>query len=123
VERGRYLTLNVAQCVACHSELDLSTFRPAEPLGAGNLSGMPSPAHDGSTFYPPNLTSHPSGFTGRLDEEAFLARMRAGRVHRDSIMPWEQLGRMTEADLRSVYRFLHTLPPSDRDVGPTFRDG
>lgn len=121
--RGAYLVESVAVCLSCHSEVDLATFRPTPPLGGGSSMGQPSPAGDGSMFYTPNLTSHPTGITGRLDEDAFVARMRAGRVYPYSIMPWEQLSRMTDADLRSVYRYLRSLPPVDRDVGPTFREG
>ena len=73
-------------------------------------------------FVAPNLTSHPHGVTGTLDEDAFVVRLGAGRVHVSSIMPWEGVSRMTEADMRSVYRFLRTLPPVDIDRGPSYRE-
>ena len=50
------------------------------------------------------------------------ARMRSGRVFKSSIMPWENLGRASESDLRSIYRYLKSLPPVENDVGPSYRE-
>ena len=98
------------------------TFERSGPLcGGGTVDASHGDDHD-KEFVPPNLTSHPTGITGKLDEDQFLARIRAGRVYTSSIMPWENLGQMTDSDLRSVYRYLRSLPPVDRDVGPTYRD-
>ena len=53
------------------------------------------------TWSPPNLTSDPeTGRTGRMTEDEFVARFRAGRVIPGSPMPWQALGRMEEDDLR-----------------------
>ncbi len=49
-----------------------------------------------------------------------MARLKAGRVHASSIMPWEGFQLTTETDLRSVYQYLRSLPPVDNDVGPTY---
>lgn len=120
--RGDYLVNHAAMCVDCHSPLDPSTFRVVEPRFGGSL---PDPSHGSDSdheYVAPNLTSSPVGVTGRLDEDAFVARIRAGRVHRSSIMPWEQLQRCTDADLRSIYRYLRSVPPSDRDPGPSYRE-
>jgi hypothetical protein len=39
-----------------------------------------------------------------------------------SKMPWENFARMTDDDLKSIYRYLAAkVPPSDRNVGPTRR--
>ena len=29
---------------------------------------------------------------------------------------------MTESDVRSVYRYLRSLPPVDAELGPTYRE-
>ena len=122
VARGEYLARHVALCVTCHSRYDARTFAPVEPLAAGSA---PEPSHGNDAdmeFVAPNLTRDPTtGLTGRLDEEAFVARMRRGRVHASSLMPWENLARVPEPDLRAIYRYLRTLPPVVRDVGPTYR--
>jgi hypothetical protein len=36
-------------------------------------------------------------------------------------MPWENFQRMTEEDLRSIYRFLRSLDPVEHQTGPTYR--
>ena len=36
-------------------------------------------------------------------------------------MPWFNYSNMTETDLRSIYRYLRSLPPSDRNSGPPMR--
>lgn len=122
VERGSYLANSVALCVGCHSHYDTDTFQPVEPLAGG---GVPDPSHGSDTdkeFCAPNLTSDRTGVTGQLDEDAFVARMRRGRVYASSIMPWENFAWTDEADLRSVYRYLKSLPPVANDVGPSYRD-
>lgn len=121
VERGEYLAEHVALCVLCHSQFDQTTFTSVGPRAGG---GTPEPSHGADSdmeFAAPNLTSHPTGITGKLDEDAFVARIRAGRTATSSTMPWENFGAMTDADLRSVYRYLRTLPPVDNDTGPTWR--
>jgi hypothetical protein len=121
VERGGYLAEHVALCVGCHSEVDMATFKPIGPkAGGGTVEASHGDDHD-MEYAPPNLTSDPTGVTGKLDEEAFLVRFRAGRVHASSIMPWESFGTMTDADIRSIYRYLRSLPPIAHDTGPSYR--
>ena len=74
-------------------------------------------------FAAPNLTSDPkTGLTGKLSEDQFIARFRHGRVYPAPLMPWENLSRMSESDQRSIYRYLRSLPPIEREVGPSYRD-
>ncbi len=122
VERGAYLARSLALCTSCHSKYDMSTFKPTGPEAGG---GDPEASHGKDSdkeFVTPNLTSDPTGMTGKLTEDQFVRRMLAGRVYASSIMPWEGFQQMTESDLRSVYLFLHSLPPVQNDVGPTYRD-
>jgi hypothetical protein len=122
VERGRYLAEDLAFCEACHTPFDMATFEHNGPPFSG---GTPEPSHgedEEFEFAPPNLTSSPVGYTGRLDEDAFVARFKVGgRVYKSSVMPWESFSTMTESDIRSIYRFLRTVPPSDVDNGPPYR--
>ncbi len=120
--RGAYLAEHVALCVPCHTTFDPSTFEPSGPKGAG---GSVDPSHGADTekeFAPPNLTSSPTGITGMLPEKQFLTRIKSGRAFVSSLMPWENFGRMTDADLRSIYRYLKSLPPIHNDNGPSYRD-
>lgn len=120
-ERGHYLVEHAAFCVDCHTQFDMATFALKGPRLGGS---QPDPSHGSDTdmeFVAPNLTSHPTGMTGKLDEEQFVARLRGGRVYKSSIMPWENFTTLTEADARSIYRYLREVPPVDNDVGPTYR--
>lgn len=119
--RGRYLAEHVAVCVLCHTEFDQATFEPIGPKGGGGTAEASHGADSDMEFCAPNLTSHPTGVTGRLTEDAFVARLKAGRVHKSSIMPWEGFQATTDDDLRSIYRYLRTLPQVDRDTGPGYR--
>jgi hypothetical protein len=102
--------------------MDPGTFELVGPKGGGSLPDVDHGGNEKMEYVAPNLTSHPTGVTGRMDEEVFLARIRNGRVHASSIMPWENFKETTESDLRSVYRYLKSLPPVDNDVGPTYRE-
>ena len=123
VERGRYLAMGPANCVGCHSAASPTNgFLPEEPYLAGPLEPMPDETDPSMEFAPPNLT--PDKETGHIynwDEDGFVARFKAGRVYEGSHMPWEAFGTMTEDDMRSIYRFLRTLPPAHRFTGPARR--
>lgn len=121
IARGEYLAEKVALCTACHTEYDPMTFEPVGPKGGGGIVEASRGDDTNMEYWPPNLTSHPTGITGKLDEDAFVVRMRGGRAHLTSIMPWENIGQSTDDDLRSVYRYLASLPPIDNDKGPTYR--
>jgi len=121
VARGEYLAEQVMLCTMCHTAMDQSTMEFTGPKAGGSLAEASHGADSDMEFVAPNLTSHPTGITGRMDEAAFVARIRAGRLHASSIMPWENFGITSESDLRSVYQYLRTLPPVDNDVGPTYR--
>ncbi len=122
LERGGYLAENVTLCVACHSTYDPSTFEPTGPkAGGGTAEASHGPDKD-KEFAPPNLTSSPKGITGKMSEDEFVMRIKSGRAYPSSIMPWENFGRMTESDMRSIYRYLKSLPPVDKDTGPSYRD-
>lgn len=122
VERGRYLAESVAGCVLCHSGYTMKGgFQSVPPL-AGGAAPDKDVADPSKVFVAPNLTSDPTGRTGAWTEDAFVARFAEGRTHPTSKMAWENFARMTDADLRSIYRYLRSLPPAQNDVGPTWRD-
>jgi hypothetical protein len=59
--------------------------------------------------------------TGRLGpwtEDQFVARFRQGRIIPGSPMPWQSFSRLDEDDLRSIYRYLKSVPSVKNDVGP-----
>ena len=62
---------------------------------------------------------HPeTGRTGQWTEDEFVTRFRAGNLIPMSPMPWAKLAGMSEDDIRAIYRYLKSLPPVKRDVGP-----
>lgn len=121
VERGRYLAEHVMACALCHTAMDPTTFAFVGEPFAGSLPDVSHGEDSDMEFVAPNLTSDPTGVLARLDEDAFVARLKSGRVFTSSVMPWENFQAATEDDLRSVYRYLQTVPPVANDVGPTYR--
>lgn len=121
-EYGRYLTHDVGNCVMCHTKVDLRTGEfAAAPFSGGALH--PAERDPSLQFVAPNLTPHPrDGWMEGWTEQAFVARFRGGRVHADSPMPWEAFRNMTEDDLRAIYRYLRTLPPSEGGPDPKKRE-
>lgn len=124
VERGRYLAEGPALCLGCHSPLDpMQGFALAGPPFSGTAEADPDPTDETQEIISPNLTPHAQfGHIAKWTEDNFVQRFRAGRVFEGSKMPWEAFARMTEADLRSIYRFLRTVKPAAIDRGPTRRD-
>jgi mono/diheme cytochrome c family protein len=118
VEYGKYLSEAVANCMGCHTERDLKTGAfVGEPYAGGTVF------EDGSTqywkFVTPNLTPDPeTGVMASWSEEQFITRMRGGRVHMTSPMPWGPFSRLDDLDLKALYMFLRTVEPVKRDIGP-----
>ena len=70
-------------------------------------------------YVSPNLTPDPdTSPIGTWSEDAFIARFRVGPTIAGRPMPWGAFTRMTDDDLRSVYRYLRSLPPTRKAVGP-----
>ncbi len=122
IERGRYIAEGPAFCYGCHSE---QALRPElavkEPYFAGAAWADPDPKDDTMELRAPNLTTHKTGVLSYLDEDAFVTRMRSGRMVDHSPMPWENYQLMTEDDLRSIHRYLSSLKPIDNLTGPGYR--
>jgi len=117
VEYGKYLAYAVANCRGCHSNRDMKTGEYIGEDYAGGLVFGPDNLTDGWIFTTPNLTNDPeSGIMYGWSEEDFIARMRQGRVHANSPMPWAAVQHMDEGDLRAVYRFLMSVPPVKNEI-------
>jgi mono/diheme cytochrome c family protein len=117
-EYGDYIANVIGRCQSCHTARNLKT---GDFLGPPLSGGMPfkSRAHPGTVYVTPNLT--PDTATGILagwSEDTFVEVMKRGAVFPDSPMPWGSYRRMTDTDLRALYRYLHSLAPVRRDNGP-----
>ena len=122
VENGRYLAEAVTHCWACHTQRSMATGALTGPR-YGGATGVKEAFDPGHVWAPPNITTDPeTGRLGKMTEDQFVARLRAGRLLPGSPMPWQGLQRMTEDDLRAMYRYLKTVPAVRRDVGPPMAD-
>jgi mono/diheme cytochrome c family protein len=138
IERGEYL-VQIAGCNDCHTPWKMTEHGPAPDMSR-MLSGHPqhialrapvadpasgwvwSGAMTNTAFagpwgisYAANLT--PDSLTGMAvwDEDRFIKAMRTGRHFGEARpimppMPWQNVGRMTDEDLRSVFAYLKSIP-------------
>jgi mono/diheme cytochrome c family protein len=105
-ERGEYLA-KAGGCVGCHTE----AREGATPFAGGRALKTPF-----GTFYGPNITPHPEAGLGRWSEADFVRAMREG-VRPDGAnyypaFPYPSFTRITDADLRDLWAYLRSLPPS-----------
>ncbi|MBL4684550.1 MAG: hypothetical protein JKY37_08180 [Nannocystaceae bacterium] len=123
IERGEYLANGPAMCSTCHSPYDfLGGMKQSGPLFSGCFAAEPGKENDNFEYCAPNLTPDPKyGRIVNWTEEDFLRRLAAGFVDSNSVMPWGNYDMMSDADKRSVFRYLNSLPPTARDSGPPMR--
>jgi hypothetical protein len=122
LERGEYLATGPAFCYGCHTYANpMDGFRYTGVPFAGGAA-EPDETEEGFEIIAPNLTPDPAtGILAGWNEDRFVARFRGGAVYGGSKMPWENFGQMTDDDLRSLYRFLTSLPPTRNVTGPSRR--
>jgi mono/diheme cytochrome c family protein len=114
-EYGDYLTHSVANCVGCHTKMDMRT---GKAIGAPFAGGMEI---DG--FVTPNLTPDPRwGWIASWPEEVFVARIHLGRQRAGSPMPWDGFRGMSDDDLRAIFRYLRTVPAAPGGPDPSKTD-
>ncbi len=137
LERGRYL-VTVGGCNDCHTPWKMGPNGPEQDMSR-MLSGHPeilvmppapqvTPPWGGSvsgTFtawagpwgvsFAANLTPDPDTGLGRWNAQHFIATMRTGRhlgAGRGILppMPWQNLGKMTDDDLKATFAYLQSIP-------------
>jgi mono/diheme cytochrome c family protein len=103
VERGRYL-VTVAGCNDCHSPgyMEKGGAVPVREWLTGTPVGYQGPW---GTTYAANLRLT----AGRLSEAEWLQYARQERL---PPMPWFNLARMTDDDLKAVYAYVKSLGPA-----------
>lgn len=107
-KRGEYL-VKAGGCVACHTE---------EKKGAVRFAGGRALKTPFGTFYGPNITPDAKAGIGRWTEADFVRAMREG-VRPDGAnyfpaFPYTSFTKITDADLRDLWAYLRTIPPSDQ---------
>lgn len=120
--RGAYLANGPAACRFCHTKHDAMAgfVETGAPFAGGDVETDETDAT--TEFESPNLTpDRTSSPLAAWDEATFVTRFRGGKVFRGSSMPWESFAELTDADIRSLYRYLRTLRPVTVVAGPTHR--
>jgi cytochrome c553 len=100
VEYGKYLAV---RCTGCHGEA----------LTGGKIPGTPPD-------WPPalNLTPYPGSAVAQWSEAQFIDTLRTGVTPRGNeldtrYMPWKVLGQMTDDEMKAVWLYLRSLPPTE----------
>ena len=111
-QRGQYLS-KAAGCLGCHTE----ESDKAQPFAGGRALKTPF-----GIFYGPNITPHPEAGIGRWTEQDFVRALREGRrpdgAHYFPAFPYPSFTRINDQDLRDLWAYLRTLPPSNRPSEP-----
>jgi hypothetical protein len=145
IERGRYL-VTIASCNDCHTPFKMGPNGP-EPDMSRMLSGTPEgmkltpvPKPEGSWMwsgdmtgtifagpwgvtYAHNLTPDTETGLGAWTPEIFIQAMRTGKHMGKGEpilppMPWMNIGKATDEDLRAIFAYLQSIPPI-RNQAPT----
>jgi mono/diheme cytochrome c family protein len=113
---GDYLANHVALCAHCHTPRSGIREQYDDKLAYAGDATPPKefPAN------PSNITPDSATGIGRWSEADFIRTMRTGvNPSGDTlnpIMPWRTMRRMTDDDLRAIYRYLRTLSPIENSV-------
>lgn len=124
VKRGEYLANGPALCFGCHTPTDPTAgFAEKGPRFSGAAEPEPDKLDDKFELCAPNLTPDPeTGALASFDEAAFINRFRnVGAVTRGTVMPWANFKQMTDSDLKSIFGYLRSLPPTKHATGPARR--
>lgn len=107
-KRGEYLS-KAGGCLGCHTE----DAKGAVPYAGGRELKTPF-----GRFYGPNITPHPEAGIGRWSEADFMRAMRHGRrpdgANYFPAFPYTSFTSIADADLRDLWAYLRTLPPSSK---------
>lgn len=115
-EYGKYLAVSVANCRGCHTNRDLMSGAFTGPDFAGGLAfDMET---DSGTFklVTPNLTPDPTSRIYGWTQQQFINRFRKGQLQPGTHMPWGPFSRMSEDELKAIYKFLQTVKPVENKV-------
>lgn len=116
LERGRYLTENVALCLDCHSLRDYSYFPPK--IIEGSIGGGGEPVHGApGDIYKSNIT--PAALNDWSDGE--IARAISSGVDKDGrplvpMMPYSEYRHMAVEDVQAIVAYIRTLAPVENEI-------
>jgi len=89
--------------------------------GAVTTNDMTAWAGSWGVSFSYNLTPHPTTGIGNWSETLFIQSLRTGKfmgTSRDMLppMPWQELGKMTDDDLKAIFAYMMSLPPVDNRI-------
>jgi len=117
IEKGKYLTINVAGCMDCHSTRDFTKFSgPVVPgtEGGGGFAfdekvGIPG------VVYGKNITPDTETGIGSWTDDDIIRALTQGINKKGDtlfpIMPYPHFNHSTKEDLMSIIAYLRTLKP------------
>lgn len=113
---GKYLVNSVANCRGCHTARDLMTGAFIGPELAGGFPmevfSMKGEVIKDKHLVTPNLTpDNSTGIMSDWSQEQFVERFRLGVVIQGTPMPWGPFSRMSDLELKAIYKYLSTTPP------------
>lgn len=111
IEYGEYMATCVANCYGCHTAFDVNTAQYVGKPFAGGFNFDPAPEAHNYGFISPNITTDETGRLNGWNETTFLTRMRGGRIHKGSPMPWGPYSRMDDIELKAIFKYLQTVQP------------
>jgi len=126
IERGRYLTVNVLQCIDCHSERDWNYYGgpPVPPIGAGrscmDKNTMAAGVNAGQETFPGrlcirNITPDPDTGLGNWTDGEIIRAVREGVSHDGEglfpIMPYFIYRNVSDEDMMAVVAYLRSMEP------------
>lgn len=120
-EYGKYLATSVANCNGCHTNRDLMTGAFIGEPYAGGLKFESILEPEKYECVAPNLT--PDAETGRMTgwtEEVFRNKIHQGKLIKHSPMPWGPFSRMSDTEIKALYKFLQTVKPVKNKIDSTF---
>jgi len=115
---GRYIANSIANCRGCHTNRNLMT---GAFIGKDFSGGFRMETSTDSGVYvitSPNLTGGNGGRIRGWTEQQFIARFRMGKLIPQSHMPWGSFKRMSDVELKAIYKYLQVLRPVDKEVPP-----
>jgi hypothetical protein len=101
-------------------EIPKSILGPTQ-WGAITTNDMTAWAGPWGVSFAYNLTPHAATGIGNWTEALFIQTIRSGKfmgTSRDILppMPWQEIGNLTDSDLKAIFAYLRSLPPIDNAV-------
>lgn len=119
VSYGGYM-VNSAVCMDCHTPMEKGQFVMSKLFAGGYLFDMGIFKVNSANITPDSTTG-----IGKWTEQMFVEKFknykdpstyRFNPGKNNSIMPWAVYANLDEFDLKAMYRFLRTLPPTNNMV-------